>query len=399
MRLSSLAAASALGLALVLGAATPAFAGPAEKQANCAALGGTLSGNGANQVCTVTTVVVAPDVAAGAPSVAYSADRPVGDPVTVDTALPARQPDPTVTFEERNVGEPTVVRTERAGTPDVAYEDRDAGASSSEHVIVPGMPTSTERTELGTPTMVETPTTIGCERVNDSRAAKPVEKCERGVLTTTTTPTTIVTTTTTPQERVTTTTQPRETLITTTTPYTEVFTSTQERELCTTTTYRTLIATMTTQQTERTATTTQPTTRTTTTTVTRFDFPRGTDIPTPTGTPSVTTSTTAGEPVVTEAVVPGTPVVTEGTRPGADESDVECAPIAPVVTAADGETRYEVATATAPAEPIITVTRADIEPLVVETPTPGASIVTTDVRGLGETCVMNPGSAKRGNAC
>ena len=399
MRLSSLAAATALGLALTLGAAAPAFAGPADKQTNCAALGGTLSGNGSNQVCTVTTVVVDDDVPAGSATVAYSADRPVGAAVTVDTALPARQPDPTITAAEHNVGEPIVVRTERAGTPDVSYQDRDAAAASSEHVIVQGTPTATQRTELGTPTSVDTPTTIGCERVNDSRAAKPVEKCERAVLTTTTTPTSIITTTTTPQERVTTTTQPRETLITTTTPYTEVFTSTQERELCTTTTYRTLIATMTTQQTERTATTTQPTTRTTTTTVTRFDFPRGTDIPTPTGTPTVTASTTPGTPVVTEAVVPGTPVVTEGTRPGQDEADVVCVPMAPVVTATDGDTRFEVATATVPAEPVITVTRSDIEPLVVDTATPGASIVATDVQGLGETCVMNPGAGKRGNSC
>lgn len=400
MRLSSLAAATALGLALTLGAATPAFAGPAEKQANCTAIGGTLSGNGTNQVCTVTTVVVAPDVPSGSATVTFSADRAVGDPVTVDTSLPARQPDPTVTTEERNVGEPTVVRTERAGTPVVTYEDRDAGDASSEHVVVQGAPSSTSRTELGTPVSVQTPTTIGCHRVNDERAAKPVEKCERAVLTTTTTPTTIVTTTTTPQERVTTTTQPRETLITTTTPWTEVFTSTQQRELCTTTTYDTVIATMTTQQTERTATSTQPTTRITTTTVTTYAFPRSTDIPTPSGTPVVTASTAAGTPVVTETVVPGTPVMTEGTRPGPQESDVECAPIAPVVTATDGDTRQDVATATAPAEPDITVTRADVEPLVVDTFAPGASIVATDVRGLGDSCVVNPSaSAKRGNAC
>ncbi|MGM1030136.1 MAG: hypothetical protein ACQEWM_09790 [Actinomycetota bacterium] len=400
MRLTSMAAATALGLALALGAATPAFAGPAEKQANCAALGGTLSGNGTNQVCTVTTVVVAPDVASSTPTVTYSADRPVGDAVSVDTSLPVRQPDPAVTSEERNVGEPTVVRTERAGTPEVASEDRDAGDAASEHVVVAGSPTSTQRTETGTPRAVETPTVIACHRVNDERAAKPVEKCERAILTTTTTPTTIITTTTTPQERVTTTTQPRETLITTTTPYTEVFTSTQQRESCTTTTYETLIATMSTQQTERTATAVQPTTRTTTTTVTTYAFPRNADIPTPTGAPTVTASTAPGTPVVTEAVVPGTPVVTAASRPGPVESDVECAPIAPVITETDGDTRFEPATATVPAAPIVTVTSAEIEPLVVETATAGASIVATDVRGLGEMCVMNPSaSGKRGNAC
>lgn len=314
MRLTPLAAAAALGLALALTSVSPANAGVAERQANCAAIGGTLSSN--NQTCTVVTTTVGPDLPSGEPTVAYSADRPVGDPVTVDTSLPARQPDPTVTTEVRDVGDPTVVRTERSGTATVTEEERDAGEAASEDVVVHGAPTAVQRTDLGEPTSVDAPIALDCRRVNDDRAARAVEKCERGVLTTTTTPTTIVTTTTTPRETVTTTTQPRETLITTTPPYTEVFTSTQQRELCTTWTYRTLIATMTTQQTERTATTTQPTTRTTTTTTTTYGFPRGTDIPTPTGTPSVSAAQSPGAPIVTEAVVPGTPVVTVGTRPG-----------------------------------------------------------------------------------
>lgn len=400
MRFSSLVAAATLGLVVALAPAGPALAGPAERQAACTALGGTLSGNGANQNCTVTTVVVGPDVPSGTATTTFSADRPVGDPVTVDTSLPARQPNPTLTTEERNVGDAVVVRTERAGIPVVKEEELDAGEAAGEDVVVPGTPTSTARTERGTSTSTQTPTTTNCHRVNNERAAKAVERCERAILTTTTTPTTIVTTTTTPQERVTTTTQPRETLITTTTPFTEVFTSTQQRELCTTATYQTVIATMTTQQTERTATTTQPTTQTTTTTTTTFNFPRGTDVPTPTGTPAVKASSVPGAPVVTEAVVPGTPVETTGTRPGPEESDTECAPIAPVVTVTDGDTRQEVATTTAPAAPIITVSREDIEPLVVETEASGAPIVMTDVRSTGETCFNNPSNAaQRDNRC
>lgn len=400
MRLSSLAAATTLGFVLALGSAiAPASAGPADQLANCAALGGTVTGNGANQVCTVTVVVVSPDVASGGPSVDYGPDRPVGAAVTVDTSTPVRQPDPAVSAEEGDVGEPVVVRSERAGTPTITEVERDRGAATDEHVVEPGTPTSTHRTELGIATSVDAATAIDCRRVNAARAARSVEKCERAILTTTTTPTTIVTTTTTPQELVTTSTQPRETLITTTTPYTEVFTSTQQRELCTTTTYSTLIATLTTQATERTETTTQPTTRTTTTTVTSYNYPRGTDLPTLFSSSSSSTSAT-GSPVVTTAAVPGTPILTDGQRAGDDESDVVCEPIAADVTSVDGATWDVATTATAPAEPIVTVTRAEIDPLVVDSASAGADIVSTSIRGLAEMCVVNPSqSAQRGNAC
>ena len=135
MRFSSLVAATTLGLVVALAPAGPALAGPAERQAACTALGGTLSGNGNNQICTVETVVVGPDVPSGTPTTTFSPDRPVGDPVTVDTSLPSRQPNPTVTTEERNVGDATVVRTERAGTPVVTEEERDAGEAVSEDVV------------------------------------------------------------------------------------------------------------------------------------------------------------------------------------------------------------------------------------------------------------------------
>ncbi|MDR7234502.1 hypothetical protein [Agrococcus sp. BE272] len=399
MRVPSLLAATAVGLALALTSVAPAHAGPADRQIACSALGGTLSGNGANQVCTVISTVVVADVPSGEPSVSYSADRPVGDAVTVDTSPPVRQPDPSVAIDERDAGEATVERTERPGTPVVTEEERDAAPSTSEDVVVLGTPSSTDRTVLGASTTTQAPTTIDCRQVNDARAARPVERCERAVLTTVTTPTTVVTTTTTSRELVTTTTQPRETLITTTTPWTEVFTTTQPRQSCTTTTYATLIDTETTQQTERTRTTTQPTTTTTTVTTAVYGFPRGTDVPTFTSSSDAVT-TAAGTPEVTEAVVPGTPVVTTGLRAGADEADVECDPIAPIVTAVDGATRQQAETAVEAADAIVTVTSATIDPLVVDTEAPGAPVVTTSVEGIGETCMATPAVAEqRRNRC
>jgi hypothetical protein len=400
MRITSLAAATTLAVAITLAGAGPAMAAPNDRPAVCSSMGGVLTGNGANEVCTVTDVVVAADVPAGAPTVVYSADRPIGESVTVDVSQPVRQADPTVTSEELDAGEASVVRTERAGTPAVTREERDAGAAVSTDALAQGTPSVAVHTELGTSTAVQTPTSTDCRRVNDARAARAVERCQRAELTTTTTPTTIVTTTTTPQQTVTTTTQPRETLITTTTPYTEVFTSTQPRELCTTLTYRTVIATLTTQQTERTATTTQTTTRTTTTTVTLYRFQPGTSDPSVSGTPVVTASTVAGTPVITEAIVAGTPILTDGSRPGLDEADTTCAPIAPVVTVWDGETRHGVVQEVEAAESIVTVTHTDIAPLVTVEEAPGAPIVTAEIRALPETCMDTPAkSDQRRNAC
>ena len=203
----SLIAAVPAATLVLLAPATTAVAGTPERQAACAALGGTFSGgsNPQSQRCTVTTTVTGAPVPFGTPTVTEGPLEPVGDPVSVDSA-PARQPDPAVTTAERDAGEPTSVTTERRGTPVVTEEERDAGEATSTSVVVAGTPTSATRTESGTPTRTETPTTTNCRRVNNDRAAKPVERCERAVLITTTTPTTLVTTTTTPQERVTTTT-------------------------------------------------------------------------------------------------------------------------------------------------------------------------------------------------
>ena len=401
----SLVVAAPTALLLLLAPAVPAFAGTAERQANCEALGGTFTAGGSVKNpnpnadrCVVTTTVTSAPVPSGTPTVTTGEAEPVGDPSSVDSA-PVRQPDPEITTTERDAGDATSVTTERRGTPVVTTADRDAGEATSEFVIVAGTPTTTTRTERGTPTRTETPTTTNCKRVNNERGARSVERCERAVLITTTTPTTIVTTTTTPRERVTTTTQPRETVITTTTPVTEVITTTQPRELCTTTTFQTLITTTTTQQTERTVTTTQSTQVTTTTTRVEFRFATGSDVPTSPST-TTTTSTTAGADIVTTVEVAGEPDVDVTTRAGAPESDTVCTATTPIVTTRDGDTTQEESRQVVPALPVVTVTREVIAPLVVETETPGAPIVTTQVRSTGETCFKNPSTAEqRRNAC
>ena len=394
MRVPSLIAASAVAFVITFAAATPAFAASPREDA-CTAAGGTLSAN--NQTCTVVDVAVGADLPFGDPSTTYSEAWAVGDAVTVDISDPVRQPSPVVTTAEGDVGDAVVVRTERAGTGVVTFEERDAGAAASESVVAQGTPTSATRVELGASSSTESPTAIDCVRINDPRAAKAVERCDRAMRITTTTPTTLVTTTTTPQQLVTTTTQPRETLITTTTPYTEVFTSTQQRELCTTLTYATLIDTRTTQTTERTATTVQPTTQTTVTTTTEYGF-QGNDLRL--ARTSVASQTVPGVPVVTQAIVDGAPIITTGTRVGPDQADTTCEPIEPVVTATDGETRLEAVLVVEPAASIVTVQHADIEPLVVETSVDGAPIVTVDVRPLAETCMHTPAvSDQRKNRC
>ncbi len=393
MRLSSTLTAMSVAVLLAVSPSAPAFAS-GERETACAELGGRLSG----AKCTVTTTVVGPDVPSGTPTVSNGPSRNVGEPTSVDS-LPLRQPNPAVTTIERDAGEATSVTTERRGTPVITEETQDAGEATSESVIVAGTPTTTTRTERGTPTTTETPTTTNCRRVNDESAKKPVERCDRAVLTTTTTPTTIVTTVTTPQEQVTTTTQPRETVVTTTTPVTEVVTTTQPRESCTTTTFQTEITTTTTQRREFTATTTQPTTRTTTRTTTVFTFTGSPEVPVP-GPPKVNTTTEPGAPIVTTAQVEDTPVITTSTRPGPEESDTVCSPTAPVVTVRDGETRDDVNTDTVEAAPVVTVTREAIEPLVVETEAPGTPIVEQDLRTTGESCFKNPSTAEqRRNRC
>jgi hypothetical protein len=378
----------------------PLLSGTTERRAACTALGGTFNDvpNPNNQQCTVTTSVVGPAVPSGTPTVTHGPSGPVGAPTSVDSA-PVRQPNPDVSTQVRDAGDSTSVTTERLGTPVITREERNAGDATSASAIVPGTPTSTTRTVHGTPARTETPTTTNCRRINDEHAAKPVERCDRAVLITTTTPTTIITTTTTPRERVTTTTQPRETVVTTTTPVTEVITTTQPRESCTTTTYATVITTTTTQPTEHTATTTQPTTKTTTTTTTTYTYARNSDVPVP-GTPQIIRTDTPGPDTVTRAQIADAPIITTSTRPGADESDTVCTPSAPVITSRDGATTNNVTTATVPAEAVVTVTRETIAPLVVETEAAGAPIVSTDVNGTGTTCIKNPATAEqRSNRC
>lgn len=339
VRASFVAVSAGVSMGLLgLGFAAPASAqssGNRERAATCQAEGGTFQ-EGAQRSgdrCVKTTTTDSAPVPSGAPTVTLGEPRPTGNPVTVRSA-----PVP--------VGEPEITRV----TSDVGEADVDTE-------IVSGTPTATQRTERGQSRTTETPTTTNCRRVNSPNANRPVERCERAVLFTTTTPTTIVTTTTTPRE--------------------EVTTTTQQRQTCTTTTFQTEVALATTQQTERTATSRQPTTFVRTTTTTTFTFDNRNQLVRP-GTPSVSTQTMQGEPIVTQGTVPGEPIVTRGTEPGPEQSNTVCAP----------------------AEPGVTVQRREIAPLVVETEAPGAPVVTTETRSTGQTCTRNPSkSEERGNAC
>jgi hypothetical protein len=309
-----------------------------ERAANCQAAGGTFSegvpqNNRAGDRCVVTTTADSPAVPSGAPTVTFSEPRPVGEPVTVESP-------------------PVPV-----GSPEITEETHDFEEAEVGVEIVSGTPTVRQRTENGPSQTTETPTTTNCRRVNSPNSDRPVERCERAVLFTTTTPTTVVTTTTTPRE--------------------EVTTTTQQRETCTTTTFQTEITLTTTQQTERTATTTQPTTFVRTTTTTTFTFDNQNRLVLP-GTSTVSPQTLAGEPIVTQATVPGEPIVTVDTKAGPPQSETVCA-----LT-----------------EPEITVDRKNIDPLVVETETPGTPIVTNETRSTGQTCFKNPSNAEqRRNAC
>jgi hypothetical protein len=349
----------------------------------------------------------------GAPTTTTSEPRPTGlSPIFVDGhTLPAGAP--ATESEYRNIGNPVVVQTFRVGTPEISTADRDAGEPVSVPVIVPGEPSTETRTEQGTPTSSTAPGVRNCEPVaqgKDSRSGKskgkdnnpPVEKCERTVVTTTTTPTTEVTTVTTPQERVTTTTQPRETVTTTRTPSTEVFTSTQARELCLVTTQRTEFIRTTTQTMEATRTVTYRQRTAVTTVTTTYRFTNGTtnvvtpvvfqnaDNPRtqlrfePTDELYIASVTTVAAPSVETATpMPGTPIITEA-----------CAPTEPDVTAEDGATTYTSVDTVAPTAPVITEEREDLEPLVVVTRTPGQPVVTVTETGTGNYCVNNPSSSK-----
>ncbi len=333
--------ASAVALALALPLSGLALtAGPAsathnpQRAAACQAVGGVYAGSGNSETCTVTTSVDGAAVPDGAPTTELSDPTPVGQPV--ETAR-----------VNRPAGEPTIEEdTYTVGNPEVV----------SEETVPAGEPTVEQETVEGKPTTTETPTTTNCQRINSPKANKPVERCERAVLFTTTTPTTVITTTTTPQKTVTVTSQERETLITTTQPTEDLVTYTQ--------------------QTERTATVTQPTKITTIKTVTTYRF-QGNSLA---GSPTVTSSTSerAGEPIVTEETVPGEPIVTQETQ-AAD----------PIVTEE-----------TVPAAPLVETTEKKAPDMVVVTETEGAPIVTEEVRSTGETCYKNPATPEqRRNRC
>ncbi len=322
-------------------AAPPAYADHT-RQHTCEQAGGTYTAGatrGADRcVVTTETSVTGPF---GRSTTTLSEPRPDGtSPIYIDgPTTPAGEP--TTDSEERNVGDPTSVVT-----------------------VIPGTPTSTERTERGTPTSTEASGTINCERVNNENAKKPVEKCERAVVTTTTTPTSVITTVTTPQ--------------------TERTVTTQAREVCRTTTQRTTFERTTTQGQVQDQTVTFQQRTITTTTTTTYSY-TGSDelrlIVFPGGAPNprVTTRTEAAQPLETRTTVPIQPSTTTETLPGE-----------PIVT---GPT-------CTPMDPDITTTESELEPLRAETSRPGEPVVTTSTRGTGQTCYNNPSTAEqRRNTC
>ncbi|MFD3444703.1 hypothetical protein ACFDTO_08910 [Microbacteriaceae bacterium 4G12] len=395
----------------IAGPASPAFADHT-RQHTCDQAGGFYTAGatpGADRcVVTTSTSVTGPF---GAPTTTFSEPVPDGtSPFFVDTpSVPVGAP--TVEEETRDVGEPVVVETARVGTPVVESEERDAGEAVAVPVVVPGTPVVTTRTERGTPTSTQAPGYRNCKPVNSGKGdgkgdkgSPKVERCERTVVTTTTTPTTEVTTVTTPQERVTTTTQPRETVTTTTTPSTEVFTSTQQQENCVTTTQATQFTRTTTQNTTQTRSVSyrQRTITTTTTSTYRYMgngqlalvvFPVADN-------PRVTTRTTEAEPLVTDFQQAGPPIVTVETRAGDSIVNTVCTPIAPEITVTEGETTFAEEVVVTPAPPQITETRETLDPVVTESRAPGEPVVTTSTRGTGKTCYNNPSTAEqRKNRC
>ncbi|MEX5301218.1 hypothetical protein [Kocuria sabuli] len=338
----AIAVAAPLLLAGAL-AAPPAHADHT-RQHTCEQAGGSYSAGSTQNldrcVVTTTTSVTGPF---GVPTRTFSEPRPDGtSPIVIDgPTTPTGET--TTDSEQRNVDDPNSVVT-----------------------VVPGTPTTTERTERGTPTSTEAPGTRNCERVNDENARRPVERCERTVVTTTTTPTTVVTTVTTPQ--------------------TERTVTAQAREECTTTTQQTSFVRTTTQGQVRDETVTyQQRTRTTTTTTT-YRYANNT-----TG-PLVPVVFAGGgpNPQIRNEVTPAEPLVTTNEVPIQPSTTTETIAGEPIV----GE---PVCTPTAPD---VTTTDRELEPLVVETSRPGESIVTTSARGTGQTCYNNPSTAEqRRNTC
>jgi hypothetical protein len=131
-------------------------------------LGGTFRGNSNPNLatCTFTTVVVGPAVQTG------EADIDLGEPTPAGAAMDVESPatptgEPTIDRDVNNVGDPVSVP-----------------------VVVAGTPQSETRTVRGETTTTEAPGTQNCKRVNNGNGAHAVEKCERTVVTTSTTPTT-----------------------------------------------------------------------------------------------------------------------------------------------------------------------------------------------------------------
>ena len=334
--------AVAAPLLLVGGLAAPPAYADHTRQHTCEQAGGTFTAGatrGADRcVVTTETSVTGPF---GRPTTTLGEPRPDGtSPIVIDgPTTPAGEP--TTDTEQRDVGDPTSVVT-----------------------VIPGTPTTTERTQLGTPTRTEAPGTRNCERVNNDNAKKPVERCERTIVTTTTTPTTVFTTVVTPQ--------------------TERTVTTQARQDCRTTTQQTSFVRTTTQGQVQDQTISYQQRTITTTTTTTYSF-NGRDqlqlIVFPGGAPNprTTTRTTTAEPLETRTTVPIQPSTTRETLPGE-----------PIVT---GPT-------CTPTDPAITTTERQLAPLSVETSRAGQPVVTTSTRGTNQTCYNNPSTAEqRRNAC
>ncbi|MFF0904456.1 UNVERIFIED_CONTAM: hypothetical protein RF653_12325 [Kocuria sp. CPCC 205316] len=245
-------------------------------------------------------------------------------------------------------------------------QERNVGDQTNVETVVAGTPTTAERTERGAPTSTAAPGTVNCERVNNDNGRRSVERCERAVVTTTTTPTTVVTTVTTPRTERTVATQAREECITTTQQTSFVRTTTQGQVRDETITYQQRTITTTTTTTNRYA-------NNTTGPLVPVVFAGGAP------NPRVQTQTTPAEPLVETRTVPVQPSMTTETLPGDPiVGEPVCAPTTPVVTPSERE----------------------LEPLVVETRRPGEPIVETSTRGTGQTCYNNPSNAEqRRNTC
>jgi hypothetical protein len=401
------AAAAVLVGGSLVGPASPAFADHT-RQHTCDQVDGDFTAGatpgGDRCVVATSTSITGPF---GGPTTIMSEPVPSGSPFFVDGPAVAAGP-ATTEIQTQDVGAPGVVETTRVGTPVVTTEDRDAGEPVSVPVVVAGTPVVTTRTERGTPTSTKASGTRNCKRVNNGKAAKKVERCERTVVTTTTTPTTEVTTVTTPQERVTTTTQQRETVTTTRTPSTQVFTTTQPRRTCVTTTQPTQFTRTTTQLTTQTRSLSyrQRTITTTTTTTYRYENTPAGAILAPVvfpiaPNPRIRTATTPAEPLVTVVeTLAGPPEVTVETLAGAAVVTTVCSPAQPQVTVTEGQTTFDEQVVVTPAAPEVTVTRETLAPLVTESRAPGEPVVTTTTRGTGKTCYNNPStSEQRKNRC